>query len=64
MVKTTAKAQISKNNGITKRIKEVKSSYKMTRTIRFNGLLYEKGKQVEFSNKNIEKMFLKNNYII
>ena len=64
MTKTPAKAQKTSNNGISKRECEVKNSYKMARTIKFNGILYEKGQQIEFLDKEIEKSFLKNNYII
>lgn len=64
MPKPTAKPQKLTNNGISKQQSDIRGSYKMTRTVRFNNILYEKGKQVEFTNKNIEKMFLQNNYII
>lgn len=64
MHKTPVKHQIMAENGVSARDIEVKHSYKMTRTIKFNEILYEKGQQVEFSDKNIEKMFLRNNYIV
>lgn len=64
MVKTTIKRKNEAQNGISKRDIEVKNSYKMARTIKFNGISYKKDEQVEFDDKNIEKMFLKNNYII
>lgn len=40
-----------------------KHSYVMTRSVKFGGILYEKGQVVKFTDKQLEKQFLHNNYI-
>ncbi len=64
MAKQAAERQIEAKNHIKKRTQPEKNSYIMARTVRYNGIVYEKGKQVEFTDKNIEQKFLQNNYIV
>lgn len=63
MPKTTPQGQNEAKNGIQKRNKEEKNSYVMIRTIKYGGILYQIGEQVDFTDKKILAIFLKNNYI-
>lgn len=40
-----------------------KHSYRMQRTIKFDGVVLVKDQEVSFADKDIEHLFLKNNYI-
>jgi len=53
-----------KKDIIFKRETEVKHSYKILRNLKFRGELYKKGQQIGFLDKNIEKLFIHNNYVI
>ena len=41
-----------------------KTAYRMARPIQFDGVLFNTGDCVEFNDKNIEHLFIKNNYIV
>lgn len=64
MNKNAPKRKNEAKNGILKRTKEVKGSYVMARSVKVGETIYKKGQQVEFSDKETEQLFLKNNYVV
>ena len=64
MANKRVEAKFEEKTGIEKRAEYKKDSYTMTRSVRYLGTLYSKGEQVEFTDKNVLRQFIRNNYVI